>query len=126
MSAKAFDNYYLAAQRTRSLIQQDFNNIFKIPNVKYEECNTSKPGVDFIIHPTALLSPPKLHVEENTSDNYAQDMLTTPASLAGIPSLNLPIGKDNEGWPLGISITGQWGDEQGIFNIAKEIENLIE
>lgn len=77
-------------------------------------------GIDVLMHPTAVSGPPL--VDSHDAADYAQDLLTTPASLAGLPALNVPIGVDSQGFPQGVSVVGQWGCEQCVFGVAKELE----
>lgn len=121
LSADAFDNYYLNAQRARSAIIQDFNELFRLSNVR-NTSEASPDGVDVLIHPTAVSGPP--HLSSQDTADYSQDLLTTPASLASLPALNVPIGVDSEGFSQGVSVVSQWGCEQTVFGIAKELETV--
>lgn len=43
-----------------------------------------------------------------------------PASLAGLPCLSVPYGESEaDGWPVGVSLTGQWGMEGLLLDVAK-------
>ncbi|TIB76574.1 amidase signature enzyme [Wallemia mellicola] len=121
LSADAFDNYYLNAQRARTAIVEDFDRLFRLPNVRSKNDNYDL-GVDVLIHPTAVSGPPKVNSSDTT--DYSQDVLTTPVSLAGLPAMSIPIGKDSDGFPQGVSIVSQWGCEQTVFNMAHELENV--
>ena len=46
-------------------------------------------------------------------------MLTVPASLAGLPAMSVPMGLGEDGWPVGVSLVGQWGHEKTILNLGK-------
>lgn len=121
LSADAFDNYYLNAQRARTTIIEDFDRLFRLPNVRSKN-DSYDLGVDVLIHPTAVSGPPK--VDSSDTTDYSQDVLTTPVSLAGLPAMSIPIGKDSDGFPQGVSIVSQWGCEQTVFNVAHELENV--
>ncbi|TIA92195.1 hypothetical protein E3P99_00792 [Wallemia hederae] len=122
LSADAFDNYYLNAQRARSAITRDFDRLFRLSNVR-SETEASIDGVDVLIHPTAVSGPPLVRSQEE--GDYAQDILTTPASLASLPALSVPVGRDSEGFPQGVSVVSQWGCEQAVFEVARELEMLM-
>ena len=67
---------------------------------------------------------------DNLSDSvelnaYVQDVLTVPASLAGLPALSVPAGLGKDGWPLGISIVGQWGYDKLVLKVGKIIDGLL-
>jgi aspartyl-tRNA(Asn)/glutamyl-tRNA(Gln) amidotransferase subunit A len=86
-------------------------------------------GVDVIIHPTAISPAPELDATKTNSskDNaneYMQDILTTPASLAGIPSLSIPAIRATDGWPVGLSVVGQWGTDDLVLRIGELIEDI--
>lgn len=48
-----------------------------------------------------------------------QDVLTVPASLAGLPAMSVPMGLGEDGWPVGVGLVGQWGHEKAILNLGK-------
>ncbi|KAK1236217.1 Trimeric GatFAB AmidoTransferase(AdT) complex subunit [Marasmius sp. AFHP31] len=129
LTADAFDNYFLQAQKVRQLVRNDFDSVFRWPNLRL---STRKPtvsteGVDVLIHPSAIRTAPLLpSVGQNTVeslDTYLQDVLTVPASLAGLPALNVPVSVETEDgeaeeWPIGISIVGQWGCDRLVMDVG--------
>ena len=121
--ASAFDNYFLQAQRVRRLVCRDFNRVFRAPSVLYTHSETNQAGVDVLIHPSAIRTAPRLDEDvtepKSTLNSYLQDVLTVPASLAGLPALSVPMGFGEDGWPVGVSLVGQWGHEKTILNLAK-------
>ena len=47
-----------------------------------------------------------------------------PTSLAGLPSLSLPVGiDDTTSLPIGMQIIGKAFDEQTILNVGKALQN---
>lgn len=46
-------------------------------------------------------------VVEKGVDSYADDIFTTPASLAGLPALSVPCGQDRAGLPIGLQVMGE-------------------
>ncbi|KAF9068365.1 amidase signature domain-containing protein [Rhodocollybia butyracea] len=141
LSADAFDNYFLQAQRVRQLVRDDFDRVFSMPNVLYADSSFSlnengeaaaSTGIDVLIHPSAIRTAPPLEdarndsSERDTLQDYVQDVLTVPASLAGLPALSIPMRTttdladsassasnkpEEENWPIGISVVGQWGSD---------------
>ena len=85
-------------------------------------------GVDVLIHPSAIQTAPILNKPENsTLSAYVQDVLTVPASLAGLPALSVPVRKVNDHedqWPIGISVVGQWGTDEMVLAVGDAIESL--
>jgi aspartyl-tRNA(Asn)/glutamyl-tRNA(Gln) amidotransferase subunit A len=82
--------------------------------------------VNFLLHPSAIRTAPKLDNmnADDTLDSYVQDILTVPASLAGLPAISIRAGYGGDGWPLGISLVGQWGSDTHLLAAANAIEQL--
>ena len=137
LSAAAIDNYFKKAQKVRRLVQRDFNNAFALshPLLERQDESGNGPKVDVILAPTAQSLPPKLSSLQNRApvDSYSADVLTVPASLAGIPALSVPVpipGQDrrdqNAPRSVGIQIIGQYGDEDMVFSMAQSVESLTD
>ena len=108
LSAGSYDAYYKKAQQVRTLIKQDFDNVFD----KY----------DVIIGPTTPT--PAFKIGENVKDPltmYANDILTIPVNLAGVPGISIPCGF-SDGLPLGLQIIGKYFDEATIYRVAHAYE----
>ena len=59
--------------------------------------------------------------------NYGAFSLAFAASLAGLPAISVPAGvSQQDGWPLGVQIVGQWGSDKIVLRIAQALENLAE
>ena len=109
LSSGFFDAYYLQAQKARTLLINDFNNLFG--------------KVDVLISPTAPT--PAFKLGENTSDPvkmYLADVMTVPASLAGLPAINVPAGKSPSGLPVGVQLIGQRRHDARLLSLAKQVE----
>jgi len=96
-----------------------------VPNPLTRSVAQNEAGVHVLLHPSAVRTAPYLDDEQDGLDAYTQDVLTVPASLAGLPALSVPIavGTEGDGWPLGVSIIGQWGCERMILTVGATIEN---
>jgi aspartyl-tRNA(Asn)/glutamyl-tRNA(Gln) amidotransferase subunit A len=108
LSSGYYDAYYKKAQKVRTLIKKDFEDVFE----KY----------DVIVGPTAPT--PAFKIGEKTSDPltmYANDILTIPVNLAGVPAISVPCGFSN-GLPLGLQIVGKHFDESTIYRVAHAFE----
>ena len=89
-------------------------------------------GVDVILVPTALTFPPKLSpirdngVEMmNPTAAFANDVMTIPISLSGLPSISVPAsGKVTfEGAsPIGMQIVASRGSEDLILRVANVLD----
>lgn len=127
LSAGAMDNYFIQAQKVRRLVQQDFNNVFKMPHPLMDNGGIVSNGVDFIVCPTAPTFPPNFDALEQAPslNSYINDVFTVPASLAGLPAISVPapIHPDSiKTLPqnaVGIQVIGQYGDDVGVIQFAK-------
>ena len=99
--------------------------VFRVPNPLARSAAPNHPGVHVLLHPSAIRTAPCLD-EQSGLDAYTQDVLTVPASLAGLPALSVPIpvGEEGDGWPLGVSIVGQWGCEAMTLFVGSVIEDV--
>jgi aspartyl-tRNA(Asn)/glutamyl-tRNA(Gln) amidotransferase subunit A len=53
---------------------------------------------------------------------YLNDVLTVPASLAGLPAISVPAGLSSEGLPLGLHLITNAFDEETLFRTAEALE----
>ena len=109
LSSGYYDAYYKKAQQVRTLIKKDFEDVFE--------------SYDVIIGPTTPT--PAFKIGEKTDDPltmYANDILTIPVNLAGVPGLSLPCGLSQQGLPLGLQIIGKHFDESTIYRVAHAFE----
>ncbi len=108
LSSGYYDAYYKKAQQVRTLIKKDFEDVFE----KY----------DVIVGPTTPT--PAFKIGEKMDDPltmYANDILTIPLNLAGLPGISVPCGFDN-GLPLGLQIIGKHFDEATVYRAAHAFE----
>lgn len=93
LSAGYYDAYYRKAQQVRTLIAQDFDHVFEV--------------VDLLLTPTSPF--PAFDIDGKKHDllaMYTADIFVSPASLAGIPGLNINGGETKDGLPIGLQILG--------------------
>jgi aspartyl-tRNA(Asn)/glutamyl-tRNA(Gln) amidotransferase subunit A len=135
LSSEAMDNYFVQAQRVRRLVQSDFDNVFALPNPLLDlraEQPSDGPNVDILIAPTAPTLPPTLAEVEKLSpvEMYMNDVLTVPASLAGLPALSVPVKLQNGSTEagdvksIGMQVIGQFGDDELVLQVGQIIEDL--
>lgn len=110
LSAGFYDAYYTRAQRVRRLIYNDFVEAFK--------------QVDALLVPAAPTPALSAEAMKNMKpvDVYLGDVFTTPASLAGVPGLSLPVGLSSNGLPIGLQVIGKHFDENTVFQVADVLE----
>ncbi len=115
LSSGYYDAYYKKAQEIRELIKKDFAKAF----------DSSADGVDLIFCPVSPV--PAIKIGEKTDNPlsmYLMDIYTVSVNLAGLPGLSLPVGKTNNGLPVGLQIIGNYFQENKILSVAKHLEKL--
>lgn len=56
---------------------------------------------------------------------YLNDIFTTPANLAGLPSVAVPSGMDDQGLPLSLQVMGPPFGEAMMFRVARAFEREV-
>ncbi len=111
LSAGYYDAYYLKAQKVRTLLASDFEQVFK--------------QVDAIVTPTCPT--PAFKLGEKADDPlamYLADIYTVVADLVGIPGLSVPCGETREGLPVGLQVLGKHFEEATILRLAHAYEQV--
>ncbi|KAK6543263.1 Trimeric GatFAB AmidoTransferase(AdT) complex subunit, variant 3 [Orbilia ellipsospora] len=131
LTSRSFQNYFIHAQKIRRLIQQDFDEVFALPNPlrkPLKSYGNSFNRADVLVSPVSVSIPPSLESvlsSENLGlDSYINDVFTIPASMAGLPSISIPIRDARNELPLGLQVIAQYGDENGLFDIANIIQQI--
>lgn len=109
LSSGFFDAYYLQAQKARTLLINEFDTLFA--------------SFDVLIAPVAPT--PAFKIGENSSDPikmYLSDVMTVPASLAGLPALSVPAGKSESGLPIGVQLIGKRRSDALLLALAESME----
>lgn len=109
LSSGYYEAYYHKAQKVRTLIKQDFEDVF-------ETC-------DVLVTPTAPDTAfPLGSKTRDPVQMYMSDICTISANLAGIPALSVPTGRDSEGLPIGTQLMGPPLSEELLLAIGKKLE----
>jgi aspartyl-tRNA(Asn)/glutamyl-tRNA(Gln) amidotransferase subunit A len=111
LSAGYYDAYYLRAQKVRTLIKKDFEDVFA-------------KGVSAILTP-ATPSAAFGVGEKGGADPvemYLNDVFTVTVNMAGLPGISVPSGLSGEGLPLGLQLIGRPFDEETLFSLGAVIE----
>jgi len=112
LSADTYDVYYAHAQRVRRRIADDFTQAFT--------------RVDAILTPTTPSSAYKVGGKSNPTAAYLNDIMTIPASLAGLPAMSVPVACAKNGMPIGLQIIADKACEDKMIRVAKVIEEEAE
>ncbi|MBG9980821.1 Asp-tRNA(Asn)/Glu-tRNA(Gln) amidotransferase subunit GatA [Facklamia sp. DSM 111018] len=109
LSAGAYDVFFKKAAQVRTLIKQDFAKIFE--------------DYDLIMGPVTTSTAFKLGGRiTDPLEMYVADLLTVPINLAGIPSLSIPAGFDNNRLPIGMALTGPSSSETILYQVGHAFE----
>jgi aspartyl-tRNA(Asn)/glutamyl-tRNA(Gln) amidotransferase subunit A len=112
LSAGYYDAYYLKAQKVRSLLARDFDEVFA--------------KVDVIVTPTTPT--PAFKLGEKADDPlamYLADIYTVTANLVGVPGITVPCGNSKQGLPIGLQILGKHFDESTVLKTAHVVEHAL-
>jgi aspartyl-tRNA(Asn)/glutamyl-tRNA(Gln) amidotransferase subunit A len=105
--------WYRKALGVRELIRQEFVGAFE--------------KVDVLVMPTVPALPWKIGEKMSVQEEYAYDVLTVLASLAGVPAVSVPMGaiedSDRDGVmvPVGMQLVGPAGSDGAVLSVAKEL-----
>jgi aspartyl-tRNA(Asn)/glutamyl-tRNA(Gln) amidotransferase subunit A len=117
-AAQYSQQYYNRALRVRTLIRQDFDDIF---------------DPDGVHHLDALLTPTTPTTAFPIGDVYGDsvlmqyaDQLTVPANHAGIPGISFPAGFDKDGLPIGVQLLGPDFSEASLLRMAYGYEKVTQ
>jgi aspartyl-tRNA(Asn)/glutamyl-tRNA(Gln) amidotransferase subunit A len=111
LSAGYYDAYYVRAQKIRTLIKRDFEEVYA-------------QGVDAILTPATPTA--AFGIGEKGSGDpvemYLNDIFTVTVNMAGLPGIAVPAGFDPQGLPLGLQLIGRAFDEETLFAAGQVIE----
>jgi aspartyl-tRNA(Asn)/glutamyl-tRNA(Gln) amidotransferase subunit A len=112
LSAGYYDAYYVRAQKIRTLIKRDFEEVYA-------------QGVDAILTPATPTA--AFGIGEKGSGDpvemYLNDIFTVTVNMAGLPGIAIPAGFDPQGLPLGLQLIGRAFDEETLFAAGQVIED---
>jgi len=106
LSAGYYDAYYLQAQKVRTKIIKEFDQVFD--------------KVDVLITPSTPNIAFKIGDRKDPLSMYLEDIFTLSPSLAGLPAMSVPCGiVDN--MPVGVQVIGKKFDEGTVLRVANSI-----
>ncbi len=111
LSAGYYDAFYLKAQKVRTLIKRDFDEVFE-------------SGIDALVAPTSPSVAFKFGAR--TADPvamYLSDACTLPANMAGIAGISLPCGL-SDGMPVGLQFIGPPWSELELLRFGRAYEAI--
>ncbi len=112
-------NLYIKAQRVRSIIRQELDDILTTN--------------DIIITPTSPVLPPIVEKSTGLPGGLYQgdaDMgrrrFISPAALAGLPAISIPCGFSDSGLPIGLQLIAKAFNEELLFKTGYSYERETE
>lgn len=110
LSSGYYDAYYKKAMQVRTLIKEDFDQVFR--------------GCDVLLTPTAPTTAFGIGEKtDNPLEMYLTDIYTVPVNIAGTPGISIPCGLDNAGMPVGMQLLGPVLSEKTLLKAAWAFEN---
>jgi len=112
LSSGYYDAYYLRAQKVRTLIRRDFEQVLATCDVV---ATPTTPSTAF-------------RFGEKTADPlamYLADIFTVPVNLAGNPGISIPCGFA-DGLPIGLQLIARTFDEASLFRAGRAYQELTD
>ncbi|MHA6602937.1 Asp-tRNA(Asn)/Glu-tRNA(Gln) amidotransferase subunit GatA [Aerococcus urinae] len=113
LSSGYYDAYFKKAGKVRTLIRQEFEELFEKYDVVAGPVTTS----------TAFKFGEK---SDDPIEMYLADLLTVPVNLAGLPSISVPCGFDSDNLPIGLQLIGNYFDEATLYKTAYAYEQATD
>ncbi|MFM7681164.1 MAG: Asp-tRNA(Asn)/Glu-tRNA(Gln) amidotransferase subunit GatA [Bacteroidota bacterium] len=110
LSHEFYDAYYTKAQKTRRILKDKTDEMFK--------------NVDFLLMPTTPSTAFEMNAIKDNIQMYLQDIFTVHANLTGNPAMSIPLGNHSNGLPFGIQIMTDRFKEGELFEYAEIIEKI--
>ncbi len=111
LSAGYYDAYYLRAQKVRTLIKKDFEDVFA--KGVHAILTPATPSAAFGVGEKGKADPIEM---------YLNDIFTVTVNMAGLPGIAIPAGAEKQGLPLGLQLIGRPFDEETLFSLGEVIE----
>lgn len=104
--------YYDKALNVRCAMKSEFDRIFK--------------EYDFVLGPTTTTVAYDINSSmDDPRKTFMDDVLVIPVNMAGLPGLNIPMGKNSDGMPIGLHIIGNRYDEANMYGLASFLEGKL-
>jgi aspartyl-tRNA(Asn)/glutamyl-tRNA(Gln) amidotransferase subunit A len=116
LSAGYYDAYYLRAQKVRTLVRRDFDEVFA--------------SVDLLAAPVSPVVAFRLGEKiDDPLSMYLADVYTLPASLAGLPAMSVPCGftpapEGSEPLPVGLQLIAPAFQEERLCAVGHAWERI--
>ncbi|MFC1711233.1 Asp-tRNA(Asn)/Glu-tRNA(Gln) amidotransferase subunit GatA [Patescibacteria group bacterium] len=113
LSAGYYEAFYQKAMKVRTLIRQDFDNVFK--------------NVDLLLTPVSPTPPFNIGEKvDNPLAMWMADIYTVTINPAGVPALAIPCGFTNKNLPIGMQLIGPQFSEDLLFNVGYAYQQVTD
>ena len=120
-------------EQSMLLTEQDVDRANRIRADWNQELERLFGQFDFLAIPTAQVFPYSKHVPwpqyigDRKMDTYHRWMeVVIPGSLGGLPAINVPVGFDANGRPMGMQIMGRYGDDKRVLEFGLAYEQITD
>lgn len=111
LSSGYYDAYYGRAQKVRTLIKRDFDEVFR--------------EVDVLLTPCAPTPAFRLGELQDPLTMYLNDLYTIPSALAGVCAASVPAGFTSNGnLPVGVQFICGGFEESRLLGVCKSFEEI--
>ena len=108
LSGENRERYYFRARQVRARVVRTFDGLLG--------------QYDLLISPVSPTTAWRLGEKADPVRMYRSDIHTAPVSLAGLPALSLPFGRDENGLPCAVQLIGPGCAERLIYRAAYALE----
>lgn len=112
LSSGYADAYYRKARALQDAIRAEFANAFNELNA--------------IVTPTTAAPAFKFGEKTDPLSMYAEDIFATPANIAGVPAISVPMGtvnREGKDLPVGFQIIAPHRGEETLFKVGADVEH---
>ncbi len=113
LSAGYYDAYYVRAQKIRTLIKRDFEEVYAQGRRRDPDAGDARRRHSGSARRAAA----------DPVEMYLNDIFTVTVNMAGLPGIAVPAGLDAQGLPLGLQLIGRAFDEETLFAAGQVIED---
>ena len=111
LSSGQYEKMYVAAQKVRTVIINDFEKAFE--------------SFDVLVCPTSPTTAFKAGEVVDPVTMYKNDIATIPANLAGLPAISVPAGLGSLGLPIGFQIMANRQKDELVFKVASALQEAV-
>ncbi len=112
LSAGYYDAFYGKAQRVRTIMIQEFEQVYQ--------------RFDVLLTPTSPCEAFRFGAKADPLTMYYNDVCTIPSNLTGQPAISVPYGTGAEGLPVGVQVLAPMLGESDLFRAAAVLERSLE